>query len=61
MIEPTKSEIEAAASAYVDARYKGEASNWQKAYPVAWAEICERMKAALEAAAKVRNNGQAQS
>jgi hypothetical protein len=50
----TDAEIDAATEAYVRERWKNVA-DWRKAYPVAWNDTRERIRFALEAAAKVRD------
>jgi hypothetical protein len=48
-----EAEIDAATEAYVRERWKNVA-DWRRAYPAAWNETRERIRFALEAAAKVR-------
>jgi len=48
-------ELDAATEAYVRERWKNVA-DWRKAYPSAWNETRERIRFALEAAARVRGS-----
>ena len=54
MAEVTDAELDAATEAYVRERWK-DVADWRKAYPAAWNETRERIRFALDAAAKVRN------
>jgi hypothetical protein len=53
MPEITDAELDAATEAYVRERWK-QVADWRKAHPAAWNETRERIRFALEAAAKIR-------
>jgi hypothetical protein len=55
MPDVPEAEIDAATEAYVRERWKNVA-DWRRAYPAAWNETRERIRFALEAAAKVRTH-----
>lgn len=48
---PTAADIDVATDAYVAQRYT-DAATWKQAYPAQYAELRERMKIAIETAAK---------
>jgi hypothetical protein len=52
-VEPTDAELDAATDAYVASRWN-DAREWRKSYPAQWQETRDRIKVALQAAAKVR-------
>lgn len=56
MAEVTDAELDAATEAYVRERWP-QIAEWRKAYPNAYSETRERIRIALEAAAKVRASG----
>jgi hypothetical protein len=52
-MNPTEAELDAATDAYVASRWN-DAKEWRKAYPAQWHETRERIRLALQAAAKAR-------
>jgi hypothetical protein len=56
MTDPTDAELDAATDAYIAARWP-EVKDWRKAWPQQWHETRDRIRLALQAAAKVREHG----
>lgn len=56
MVDITDAELDAATEAYVAARWP-EVKDWRKAWPQQWQETRDRIRLALVAAAKVREDG----
>jgi hypothetical protein len=56
MPDITDAELDAATYAYVAARWP-EVPDWHKAWPQQWQETRDRIRLALQAAAKVREHG----
>jgi hypothetical protein len=52
-MDPTNAELDAATKAYVAARWP-HVKDWRAVYPQQWQETRDRIRLALQAAAKVR-------